>query len=117
MSEQTAYAQSIAAAQALYFSAQKEQTELEWLEAKKAMHKRAFRVPFDFLESFAWPPENTVEYWKMVTDRMALLYAENKENKLCELFLLAVHEYLEDVGKEREKRGISGVSENKEDRQ
>lgn len=104
MSEQTAYAQSVAAAQALFNSVQAEQTEMEWLEAKRSMHKRAFRVVFDFLESFAWPPENTVEYWKMVTDRMTLLYSENKENKLCELFLLAVTEYLEDVGKEREKR-------------
>lgn len=101
MPDKTAYAQSIAAAEALMNSVKKEQSELEWLEAKKTMHKRAFRVPFDFLELF-WPPENTVEYWKMVTDRMALLYSENKDNKLCTLFLLAVHEYLEEVGKERD---------------
>jgi hypothetical protein len=101
MSEQTAYAQSIAAAQALMNGIKQEQTEMEWLEAKKAMHKRAFRVTFDFLDRY-WPPENTAEYWKMVTDRMALLYSENKENKLCTLFLLAVQEYLEQVGKERD---------------
>lgn len=104
MTEQTAYAQSVAAAQSLMQSAQHQQTEMEWLEAKRAMHKRAFRVVFDFLESFAWPPENTAEYWKMVTDRMALLDNENKENKLCRLFLMAVNEYLEGVGKGRDKR-------------
>ena len=113
----TAYEQSITAAKALFDSAQQEQTELEWLEAKRAMHKRAFRVPFDFLEQFSWPPENTVEYWTRITDRMALLYNENKGNELCRLFLLAVTEYLENVGKEREKRGIQGFSENEENRE
>lgn len=103
MSE-TAYAQSVAAAQALMQSAQHQQTEMEWLEAKRAMHKRAFRVVFDFLESFAWPPENTVEYWKMVASRLPLLDNENKDNKLCRLFLIAVYEYLEEVAKERKKR-------------
>lgn len=100
----TAYEQSLRAAQAMMADAKKGQTELEWLEQKKALHRRAFRVPFDFLDKF-WPPENTVEYWKMVTDRMALLDGENRENELCRKFLVAVTEYLEDVGKERDKRG------------
>lgn len=103
MSEQTAYALSVAAAQKLMQSVQKEQTEIEWLEEKKAQHKKAFRLAFDFLEKM-WPPENTLDYWTMVCAQTALLYSESSENKLCKLFLLAIMDYLEKVGKEREDR-------------
>lgn len=105
MSEQpkTAYEQSITAAQAMMQSAQREQQEQEKANQYKTLHKKAFRVAYDMLEK-NWPPENTVEYWKEVTDRMALDYHENKDNLLCELLMLAVMEYLEEIGKEREKR-------------
>ena len=103
MSEQTAYAQSQQAALALMQSVEKEQTEIEWLQSEYEKGTKDFRTVFD-LRKMLWPPENTVEYWKMVTDRMALVYSENKENELCRLFLLALTEYLENVGKKREKR-------------
>lgn len=118
MSEQpkTAYEQSITAAQAMLQSAQLEQQAQEKASQYKTLHKKAFRVAFDLMEKL-WPPENTEEYWKLVTDRMALDYHDNKENLLCGLLILAVTEYLEKVSKEGEQRGISGISENKEDRQ
>jgi hypothetical protein len=44
------------------------------------------------------------DYWKFATERMALIYSENKENKLCGLLMMAVWEYVEGVWKERKER-------------
>lgn len=103
MSEQTSYAQSIAAAQALFNSVQKEQTEIEWLQSEYDKGTKAFRAVFDERKLY-WPPENSADYWTMITGKLALVYNENKDNRLCQLFLLALLEYFEEIGKEREKR-------------
>ena len=105
MADLTAYEQSITAAQALMQSAQREQQAQEKANQYKTLHKKAFRVAYEMLEK-NWPPENTVEYWKEVTDRMALDYHDNRENALCGILMLAVTEYLEKVSKEGEQRGI-----------
>lgn len=78
-------------------------SERSWIEEEKSKHKAAFRTAFDTL-NYMWPPENTNEYWKLVTDRMELLYKENADNALCRSLLIALTEYLERIGKEREKR-------------
>lgn len=101
--QKTAYEQSVAVGYALLNQLSAEQAEHEKAAEIQRLHKKAFRVAYDMLEK-NWPPENTVEYWKEVTDRMALDYHENKDNLLCELLMLAVMEYLEEIGKEREKR-------------
>ena len=80
-----------------------EPTETEWLAAEKATHKKAFRIAFDELNKL-WPPENTLDYWTMVTSRMALISNDNKDNGLCKVLLLMLAEYLEQVGKDRERR-------------
>ena len=118
MSEQpkTAYEQSVAVGYALLNQLSAEQAEQEKAAEIQRLHKKAFRVAYDMLEKL-YPPENTVEYWKEVTDRMALDYHDNRENALCGILMLAVTEYLEKVSKEGDQRGISGISENKEDRQ
>ena len=87
----------------LYCDPPSEPTETEWLAAEKETHKRAFRVAFDELNRL-WPPENTLDYWVMVTDRMALASNDNKDNGLCKMLLLMLVEYLEQVGKDRERR-------------
>lgn len=100
MSEQpkTAYEQSVAVGYALLNQLSAEQEAQEKAAEIQRLHKRAFRVAYDLLEKL-WPPENTPEYWKEVTDRMALDYHDNRENKLCGILMLAVEEYLEKVSK------------------
>lgn len=104
--QQTAYAQSQQAGIALMQSVQREQSEIERLQSEYDLGTKAFRTVFD-LRKMLWPPENTVDYWTMVTDRMALIYNENKDNRLCKAFLLALTGYLEEIGKEREGRNGS----------
>lgn len=77
-------------------------TEIEWLQAEKTKHKKAFRVAFDALEH-CWPPEHTEEYFKMAVDHLTLLHHENSENGLCRLLLVALIDYLEKAGKERKE--------------
>lgn len=98
MSEKTAYEQSVAVGYALLNQLSAEQEAQEKAAEIQRLHKRAFRVAYDMLEK-NWPPENTVEYWKKVTDRMALDYHDNRENALCGMLMLAVTEYLEKVCK------------------
>ena len=117
----TAYEQSISAAQALAQTAEKEKTDLEWLMELDAQATKDFRLLFDLRKSL-WPPENTVEYWTLVTNKMALLNQEFKEHPLINALLVGMTVYLEEVGKEREKRlngtnGLSGVSEIEKDSQ
>jgi len=113
VSEKTAYEQSVAVGYALLNQLSAEQAEQEKAAEIQRLHKRAFRVAYDMLEKL-YPPENTVEYWEEVTDRMALDYHDNRENALCGILMLAVTEYLEKVSKEGVYGGISGISENKE---
>lgn len=101
MSEQTAYAASQQAGIALMQSVQREQSEIERLQSEYDLGTKAFRTVFDFRKQY-WPPENTVDYWTLVRDRMTLIYNENKNNRLCKAFLLALTGYLEEIGKERE---------------
>lgn len=113
MSEKNAYEQSAAVGYALLNQLTAEQAEQERTAEFQRMHKKAFRVAFDMLEK-NWPPENTVEYWKKVTNQTALDYHDNRDNMLCGLLMMAVTEYLEKVSKEGVQGGISGVFENKE---
>ena len=80
-----------------------ELSEMEWMEKIKGTHKSAFRAAFDTL-AILWPPEDEAGYWKMVTDRMSLIFNDNKGNELAKAFLVTLTEYLEKVGKERKKR-------------
>lgn len=104
MSEKTAYEQSVAVGYELLNQLSAEQEAQEKAAEIQRLHKRAFRVAYDLLKKLC-PPENTVEYWKEVTDRTALDYHDNKGNLLCELLLMAVTEYLEKIckGTENEK--------------
>lgn len=77
-------------------------TEIGWLEAERAKHKKAFRVAFDELNKL-WPPENTLEYWNLAAKDLALVFNENQTNELCKSLLLALIDYLEKIGKERAK--------------
>lgn len=104
MSELTAYEQSITAAQALMQSAQLEQQAQEKANQYKALHKRAFRVAYDLLTELYPIGNEPDDYWKFATERVALIYSENKENRLCELLMMAVWEYVEGVWKGREER-------------
>ena len=97
----TAYEQSLTAAQALMQSAQREQQEQEKANQYKAMHKRAFRVAYDLLTELYPIGKEPDDYWKFATERVALIYSENKDNRLCELLMMAVWEYVEGVWKER----------------
>lgn len=101
MPDPTAYEQSITAAQALMQSAQLEQQAQEKANQYKALHKKAFRVAYDLLTELYPIGKEPDDYWKFATERVAVIYSENKENRLCELLMMAVWEYVEDVWKER----------------
>ena len=64
------------------------------------VHKRAFRVAYETLTEL-YPPDETVEYWKFASQRMALKHNENKDNPLCVELLLAVYTFL---GKDLKQR-------------
>ena len=99
MSEKTAYEQSVAVGYALLNQLSAEKETQEKAAEIQRLHKKAFRVAYD-MQEMLYPPENTVEYWKEVTDRMALDYHDNRENALCGILMLAVTEYLEKVSKD-----------------
>lgn len=101
MSEKTAYEQSVAVGYALLNQLSAEQAEQEKASEIQRLHKRAFRVAYDMLTELYPIGKEPDDYWKFATERVALKYSENKENKLCELLMMAVWEYVEGVWKGR----------------
>lgn len=97
--QQTAYAQSLAAARALMETAQAAQSELDRHEQHTAEHKRAARVWFDLLEELD-PPENSQAYWELVASKINRAYNDNNRMPLLRHMLLALMGYLEEVGKD-----------------
>ena len=64
----------------------------------KAMHKRAFRTAFNYLEDH-WPPQWDAEnYWIPMADTLGPMVEKDiKENPLEEVLLCAVYRYLGDA--------------------
>ena len=101
MSEKTAYEQSVAVGYALLNQLSAEQAEQEKAAEIQRLHKRAFRVAYDMLMELYPIGKEPDDYWKFATERVALIYSENKDNRLCELLMMAVWEYVEGVWKGR----------------
>ena len=104
MTEQTAYEQSVAVGYALLNQLSAEQEAQEKAAEIQRLHKRAFRVAYDMLTELYPIGKEQDGYWKFATERVALIYSENKENKLCGLLMMAVWEYVESVWKGMEER-------------
>lgn len=81
-----------------------EQNIIEKSKMYDELHKKAFRVAFDFL-SLHFPPHNTPEWWEMFHDDIALVYWLNKDNELCKQLLYAILNYSEIKAKEFKENG------------
>lgn len=77
-----------------------EQTQIEKRERETRLHKTAFRVAFDFLQSH-WPPENTEEYWLKACDDIRYASYDNTTNELCQELLSAVLVYMSNSSKQQ----------------
>ena len=104
MSEETAYDKSVDAAKEVFRKEARERKAAEMLEQQKAMHKKAARVWFDFLDEI-WPPEMTEAYWEKTSLRLNDLYNVSLEsdNILLQKLLIMMHEYLADIAEKRKK--------------
>jgi len=98
----TAYDQSVEAAKMVYKQEAREREKLEYLEREQAGHKAAARIWFNTLTE-VWPPENTEAYWTKTTEKMRVLWNENKDNELLQELLLMTLSYLGNVAEEAEK--------------
>lgn len=99
MPEPTAFEQSVAVGYALLNQLSAEQEAQEKAAEIQRLHKKAFRVAYDLLTELYPIGKEPDDYWKFAAERVALIYSENKENRLCELLMMAVWEYVEDVWK------------------
>ena len=63
------------------------------------LHKRAFRVAFDFLHA-CFPPDRSEEYWNAADERLKQLFENSPDNLLTKHLSLAVHNYLGDLTKD-----------------
>lgn len=88
-----------------------EKAALEKIERDKAMHKRAAREFFNFLEE-AFPPNNTQDYWERTSARVCDVYKNAGKPKLLLYLLTAAMQYLEDVAKESESDEKERVPDN-----
>lgn len=92
----TAYDASVEAAKEVYRKEERERERAEYLEREKETFKPAARIWFNLLTEL-WPPENTEKYWLKVTDRLAGMYNEYKDNELLQALLIMTHGYLGNV--------------------
>lgn len=91
-----AYEASIDAAKEVYRLEAREREKREYLEREQAGHKAAARIWFNTLTE-VWPPENTEAYWTKTTEKMRVLWNENKDNELLQELLLMTLSYLGNV--------------------
>lgn len=91
-----AYEASVDAANEVYRREAREREKRECLEREQAGHKAAARIWFNTLTE-VWPPENTEAYWTKTTEKMRVLWNENKENELLQELLLMTLSYLGNV--------------------
>ena len=97
-----AYEASIDAAKEVYRREAREREKREYLEREQAGHKAAARIWFNTLTE-VWPPENTEAYWTKTTEKMRVLWNENKDNELLQELLLMTLSYLGNVAEVAEK--------------
>ena len=97
-----AYEASIDAAKEVYRREACEREKREYLEREQAGHKAAARIWFNTLTE-VWPPENTEAYWTKTTEKMRVLWNENKDNELLQELLLMTLSYLGNVAEAAEK--------------
>ena len=97
-----AYEASIDAAKEVYRRETREREKREYLEREQAGHKAAARIWFNTLTE-VWPPENTEAYWTKTTEKMRVLWNENKDNELLQELLLMTLSYLGNVAEAAEK--------------
>ena len=91
-----AYEASIDAAKEVYRREARLREKREYLEREQAGHKAAARIWFNTLTE-VWPPENTEAYWTKTTEKMRVLWNENKDNELLQELLLMTLSYLGNV--------------------
>lgn len=91
-----AYEASIDAAKEVYRREACEREKREYLEREQAGHKAAARIWYNTLTE-VWPPENTEAYWTKATEKMRVLWNENKDNELLQELLLMTLSYLGNV--------------------
>lgn len=70
-----------------------------------ALHKRAFRTAFDFLNAH-FPPENSAEWWDATMRDVMKSRADDKENWLQNELLAGVWEYLYRENQRRKEAGV-----------
>ena len=97
-----AYEASIDAAKEVYRQEASEREKREYLEREQEGHKAAARIWYNTLAE-VWPPENTEAYWTKTTEKMRVLWNENKGNELLQELLLMTLSYLGNVAEEAEK--------------
>lgn len=93
---QTAYGKSIAVAQALMASAQKQMTDLERMEQENANVKKAFRTAFEYWADMQ-PFVPSVEFFQVAADKMKERFNESNQDSLTESLLHAVYDYFNDM--------------------
>lgn len=71
-----------------------------------AMHQKAFRVSFDYLNAH-FPPADSVEYWTQTGKDGQEACAKVADNPLLIRLMTAVVEYLEEEGKRRNQDGTA----------
>lgn len=82
-----------------------EENRINQAEFDQQIHKKAFRVAFDFLQSH-YPPANTEKYWLKTVKDVGVASYENNGNMLCQELLSAIIEYLNWRVKTYEKTDI-----------
>ena len=70
-----------------------ESERMEIKERFDRMHKTAFRVAFNFLESH-FPAQKTEEYWLKTCNDLSSVSADYLSNELCQELLCVVLNYL-----------------------
>ena len=91
---QTAYGKSIAVAQALMASAQKQMTDLERMEQENANVKKAFRIAFEYWADMQ-PFMPSAEFFQVAADKMKERFNESNQDVLTENLLHAVYAYFD----------------------
>ena len=71
-------------------------------EAYYAMHQKAFRCAFDFLNAH-FPPEDDPEWWLQAAKDVETASLTCEDMRLSNKLLAGVYDYLDEILKERRK--------------
>ena len=74
--------------------------EIKTPQEYAALHKRAFREGFDFLNAH-FPPEFNSEWWDKAYQDLKVVADKNKGNRLLTEMLVGIVTYLEDESRMR----------------